>query len=342
MIKFPCEVVNVEKFLASAKSYQPEFLLKLYFVMLRIRMVEEAIERDYHKDKMKSPVHLCIGQEASAAGCNLALQTDDLIYCSHRTHGHYLAKGGDLPAMMAELHCRETGCAKSLAGSMHLLDKKVGMEGSSAIVAGAIPIATGFALSQKLNKASTISVVFFGDAATEEGVHWESLNFAILKKLPIIFVCENNFYSVCTPLDERQPSHVKIIDRVAQFGSLAQEVNGNDILAVYALMSRAVSSVREGKGPYYLVVNSYRWRGHHGAGDDSKTGYRHIEELESWMAQDPIKILKQALRQQEILTLQMDEAYKNKIQMEIEESFEFALNSPYPSQELLFNTVYAS
>jgi len=341
MIKFPCEAVDSKKFLTDTQHYQSDFLLKLYFVMLRIRMVEEAIERDYHKDAMKSPVHLSIGQEASAAGCNLALHAGDLIYCSHRAHGHYLAKGGDLRAMMAELHCRETGCAKSLAGSMHLLDKKVGMEGSSAIVAGAIPIATGFALSQKLNKASRVSVAFFGDAATEEGVHWESLNFAILKKLPIIFVCENNFYSVCTPLDERQPHHVKIIDRVAHFGLPAQEVNGNDILAIYALMSRAVQRARDGEGPGYLVINSYRWRGHHGVGDDSATGYRPIQELSSWMAQDPINVLTQALQKRKILTLAMDEDYKNKIQIEIEDSFEFALNSPHPAPALLFNTVYA-
>jgi len=341
MIKFPCETIDPEEFLAATQKYNPEFLLKLYFLMLRIRMVEEAIEKEYHKDKMKSPVHLCIGQEASAVGCNLVLSSKDLIYCSHRTHGHYLAKGGDLRAMMAELHCRETGCAKSLAGSMHLLDKKVGMEGSSAIVAGAIPIATGFALSQKLNKGSFVSAVFFGDAATEEGVHWESLNFSVLKKLPIIFVCENNFYSVCTPLDARQPSHVKIVDRAEKFGLPTQEVNGNNILDVYEHMSVAVNEVRNGRGPYYLVINSYRWRGHHGAGDDSASGYRHVDELNTWMEQDPIKILKYALINREILTQIVDENYRNKIQTEIEESFEFALSSPYPSQELLFNMVYA-
>lgn len=341
MIKFPCEPIDSKKFLAHTEKYKAEFLLKLYFDMWRIRLVEEEIENHYSENKMKTPVHLSIGQEAGAVGCNNALQYDDLIYCSHRTHGHYLAKGGDLKAMLAELHCRKTGCAKSLAGSMHLLDKKVGMEGSSAIVAGAIPIAAGFALKQKMNQLTTVSAVFFGDAATEEGVHWETLNFAILKKLPIIFVCENNFYSVCTPLEERQPSHVKIIDRVAHFGLPAYVVNGNDVLSVYDYMSRAVQQARNGKGPSYLVINSYRWRSHHGAGDDSKTGYRAVEELNSWMKYDPIKILRHALLVRKILTLAMEKDYKNTIQIEIATSFSFALNSAYPSQEILFDTIYA-
>lgn len=341
MIKFTCEIINPTEFLMRTEQYQPEFLLKLYHDMLRIRMIEEAIERDYHKNQIKSPVHLAIGQEASAVGCNIALTPSDLTYCSHRTHGHYLAKGGDLKAMIAELHCRETGCAKSLSGSMHLLDKTAGIEGSSAIVAGAIPIATGFALSLKLNQSPAVSVVFFGDAATEEGPHWESLNFAILKKLPIIFVCENNFYSVCTPLEDRQPLHVKIANRAFHFGLSTQEINANDVLAVYEAMSQALRAVRTEKGPYYLVTNTYRWRGHQGAGDDSTTGYRDTKEVQHWMQQDPIKILKTALQERQILNSQLDKNYKSKIQTEIEESFQFALESAYPTKAILFDTVYA-
>lgn len=342
MIKFRCETINPLEFLERSKQHPPEFLLKLYYDMLRIRLIEEGIEGEYHKDQMKSPVHLAIGQEASAVGCNIALNPTDLIYCSHRTHGHYLAKGGDLNAMMAELHCRATGCAKSLAGSMHLLDKSVGMEGSSAIVAGAIPIATGFALSLKLSQSSAVSVVFFGDAATEEGAHWESLNFSILKKLPIIFICENNFYSVCTSLEDRQPPHVTIAERVSHFGLPTRQINGNDVLAVYEAMSEALIAVRNGQGPYYLVINTYRWRGHHGAGDDSTTGYRDPQEVHYWMQQDPIDILKTALQQRQILYSKLDNIYKTKIQVEIQTSFKFALESAYPSETLLFNTVYAN
>jgi pyruvate dehydrogenase E1 component alpha subunit len=173
--------------------------------MFRIRRIEEAIESRYHEDEMKTPIHLVIGQEATSVGCCAALTTRDLLYSSHRTHGNYLAKGGDLRAMLAELYCRINGCAGSRGGSMHLIDKSVGMAGTSAIVAGAIPIATGAALAVQLKGEDRVVVVFLGEAATEEGATSESLNFAVLKQLPIVFLCENNFYSVQSPLWTRQP-----------------------------------------------------------------------------------------------------------------------------------------
>lgn len=342
MIKFPCAEIEFNEFCSRAKKFEADFLRKLYFDMLRIRLIEEAIGANYHKDQMKSPVHLAIGQEAVAVGCSASLDNRDLSYCSHRTHGHYLAKGGDLNAMMAELHCRETGCAKSLAGSMHLLDKSVGMEGSSAIVGGAIPIATGFALSLKLSQANSVAVVYLGDAATEEGVHWESLNFAVLKKLPIIFVCENNFYSVCTPIEERQPENSSIVERVRHFGLKATEIHGNDVLSVFETMKQAVDSAKAGEGPQYIVANTYRWCGHHGASDDSSSGYRDVNELKTWVEQDPIRILEKALLELGVLDLERIENYKLSIKDEVDQSFEFALSSKYPTRDLLFQVVYAN
>jgi len=164
--------------------------------MLRIRLIELEIEKQYHLDQMKTPIHLVIGQEATSVGACAALTNEDHLYSTHRTHGNYLAKGGNLRAMMAEMYCRKSGCVASRGGSMHLIDKSVGMMSTSAIVGGIIPIATGAALAAQLKGEKRATVVFFGDAATEEGVTYESLNFAALKNLPIIYFCENNFYSV--------------------------------------------------------------------------------------------------------------------------------------------------
>src|ERR687891_543404 len=186
-------------------AHTPEFLIDLFYSMLRIRRIEEEIERRYHEDQMKTPIHLVIGQEATSVGCCAALRDTDLIYSSHRTHGNYLAKGGDLKAMLSEMHCRANGCAGSRGGSMHLIDKKVGMAGTSAIVGGAVPIAVGAALAAQMKQEDRVVVAFLGDATTEEGVTAESLNFAALRQVPAIFFCENNFYSVQSPLTKRQP-----------------------------------------------------------------------------------------------------------------------------------------
>ena len=173
-----------------------DILIKLYAVITKIRKVQLKIEELYHQDEMKTPVHLYIGQEAIAAGVCANLKKTDYVFSNHRGHGHYIAKGGDLKAMIAELYCKETGCSRGRGGSMHLVDVKVGLLGSSAIVGGGIPVAVGAALSSSLKKDNRVSVVFFGDGASEEGVLYESMNFAALKKLPVVFICENNFYSV--------------------------------------------------------------------------------------------------------------------------------------------------
>src|SRR5881275_2396284 len=199
--------------------------------MLRIRRIEEEIERRYPDDRMKTPIHLVIGQEAAAVGCCSALRQTDLVYSSHRTHGAYLAKGGDLKAMLCEMHCRANGCAGSRGGSMHLIDKRVGMAGTSAIVGGAVPIATGAALAARMKSDGRVVVVFIGDATTEEGVTSESLNFAALAELPVIFLCENNFYSVQSPLATRQPRR-SLRDWAAAHQVAAVLADGMNVLSV--------------------------------------------------------------------------------------------------------------
>ena len=309
--------------------------------MLRIRRIEEEIERRYHQDQMKTPIHLVIGQEASAVGCCAALTTADLLYSSHRTHGAYLAKGGDLKAMLCEMHCRSNGCAGSRGGSMHLIDKRVGMAGTSAIVGGAVPIATGAALAAQMKGEDRVVVVFVGDATTEEGVMSESLNFAALKKLPLVFFCENNFYSVQSPLSARQPE--RELDRwAASYGMASVQVDGVNVLAVREVVTDAVARARAGRGPTFIEAPVYRFRAHGGAGDDSRTGYRTEAERESWEAFDPVVLFEQYLRRSGLLDPEVIASMRAAIDDEIAEAFAFALASPNPGEDDLALHVYAN
>ncbi|MEO5739126.1 MAG: thiamine pyrophosphate-dependent dehydrogenase E1 component subunit alpha [Vicinamibacterales bacterium] len=321
-------------------SHSAGQLAAWYRAMLRIRRIEEEIERRYHQDQMKTPIHLVIGQEAAAVGCCTALQNTDLVYTSHRTHGAYLAKGGDLRRMLCEMHCRINGCVGSRGGSMHLIDKAVGMAGTSAIVGGAVPIATGAALAAKMKEDGRVVVVFIGDATTEEGVTAESLNFAALKKLPVIFFCENNFYSVQSPLAARQPER-DIRAWAEAHGMPAVSVDGVNVLAVHDAVTDAVARARAGDGPTFVEVAVYRFRAHGGAGDDSKTGYRTVAERAAWEAVDPLPLFGEYL----IRTAQLDEAtiqnMETEIAAEIAEAFQFALDSPQPREEDLYRHVYA-
>jgi pyruvate dehydrogenase E1 component alpha subunit len=309
--------------------------------MLRIRRVEEEIERRYHQDHMKTPIHLVIGQEATSVGCAAALRTSDLLYSSHRTHGAYLGKGGDLKAMLAEMHCRVDGCVASRGGSMHLIDKQVGMAGTSAIVGGAVPIATGAALAAQMKGEDRVVAVLLGDATTEEGVTAESLNFAALRRLPVVFFCENNFYSVQSPLSTRQPAGRDIRAWAAAHDLPAVRVDGMNVLAVLAAMREAVARARRGGGPTFIEAPVYRFRAHGGSGDDSKTGYRAIAERESWEPLCPVTMYGAWLRDTGMLTDDANAAMEAEIAAEIADAFEFALASPSPTEADLYRHVYA-
>jgi pyruvate dehydrogenase E1 component alpha subunit len=308
--------------------------------MLRIRRIEEEIERRYREDQMKTPIHLVIGQEATAVGCCAALRPVDLLYTSHRTHGGYLAKGGDLKAMLCEMHCRINGCVGSRGGSMHLVDKRAGMAGTSAIVGGAVPIATGAALAAQMQGRDRVVVALIGDATTEEGVTSESLNFAALKTLPIVFFCENNFYSVQSPLDVRQPAR-SIRAWAESHGMAAVDVDGANVLAVREATSEAVARARAGEGPTFIEAQVYRFRAHGGAGDDSQTGYRAVAEREAWEAVCPIAVFGDYLRNAGLLGDAAAADMEARIAGEIEEAFAFALASPNPTEADLFRHVYA-
>ena len=323
-------------------GFDRELLVLFYREMLRIRRIEEAIESRYHEDEMKSPIHLVMGHEAVSVGSCSALKKDDLIYCGHRTHGHYLAKGGSLKGMMSELYCRVNGCAGSRGGSMHLLDKSVGMAGSSAIVAGAIPIATGAALSFQLKRQSKVVVAYLGDAATEEGACWEAINFAALKKLPVIFFCENNFFSVCSSLEVRQPPGVEIFRKAEGFGLPSVQIDGTNVLEVYEATQKAVARARNGEGPTFIEALTYRWRGHGGAGDDSASGYRDPEEVRHWEKNCPVHGLYDYMVKENLYSEDEKEGIEKEIKAEIQEAFEFAISSPNPEEKDLYTHVYSS
>jgi pyruvate dehydrogenase E1 component alpha subunit len=264
-----------------SKGPLPAETLALYRAMLRIRLIEEAIAKRYSEQEMRCPVHLSTGQEATAVGACAALRQDDQIITSHRGHGHYLAKGGDLNAMMAEIYGRATGCCGGRGGSMHLFDDRVGVMASVPIVASFIPLGTGAALSYRNANEDRVCIVFLGDGATEEGAFHESANFAALKSLPVIYFVENNGYSCYTNLEDRQPRR-PLVDLGRAYGIPSVYVDGNDVLAVFDTTKEAVARARAGQGPTLIVADTYRWREHCGPNFDNDIGYtRRVPVLES-------------------------------------------------------------
>jgi TPP-dependent pyruvate/acetoin dehydrogenase alpha subunit len=267
---------------------------RLYRGLRRIRRVEEVIAEIYPSDKIKSPVHLSIGQEAVAVGVCDTLRGEDIVSPTYRCHAAYLAKGGDLNRMMAELYGKATGIAGGKGGSMHLIDMAHNVIGASAVVGTTIPVAVGFALSFKRMKTDRIAVSFFGDGATEEGVFAESLNFAALHKLPVLFVCENNFYAIHTPLSRRWATS-RLSERVATYGIPNYRILDGDVWKIRAAAAQAVAAIRNGAGPAFLECQVYRWREHVGPNEDYNSGYRERGELEPWIGADPMEKVAAAL-----------------------------------------------
>jgi len=260
----------------------------IYQNLLRIRMTEEAIAANYAEQEMRCPVHLSIGQEAAAVGVCAALTDDDAAFSTHRCHSHYLAKGGDLNAMIAELYGKRTGCAAGLGGSMHLVDERVGMMGASAIVGGSIPLAVGAALKFKMDGEPHVAVAFFGDGASEEGVFHESMNFAALHKLPVLFMCENNFAATASPLEARRAVD-NIFEHGKIFGMPGVRVDGNHVGEVLQAATEAVRHARAGKGPSLIEARTYRWMKHVGPEIDQTSGKRTPEEWGQWQQKCPVR-----------------------------------------------------
>ena len=298
---------------------------KLFESMLRIRLVEESIAEKYSEQKMRCPTHLSIGQEAIAVGVCANLTSQDQVLSTHRAHAHYLAKGGCLKSMIAEIYGKASGCSKGMGGSMHLIDTSVGFMGSTAIVGNTIPVAVGLALEKKLTRKKSIACVFFGDGATEEGAFYESVNFAIIHSLPILFICENNLYSVYSGLEVRQPVDRKIYKMVRAMGISAQHGNGNDVEEVARKVKHAKTMILKSGGPQFLEFDTYRWREHCGPNFDNNIGYREESEFLKWKKKDPLKNF-YSENSQKYIDRKIDT-----ISQEIDDAHQFADDSKFPT-----------
>jgi len=319
------------------KKYSKALLKKLYSMMVKIRLCEESFVEPIIRGEIRCPVHLYSGQEAVATGVCAALTERDYIFGTHRSHGHYIAKGGGLKELVAEIYCRETGCSKGRGGSMHVLDPDRGMIGSAPIVAGTISLGLGASLASSIRKEKRVTVSFFGDGATGEGVLYESLNFASLRKLPVIFACENNLYSTHMPIRDCRPNQ-RIADIGKPFGMVSMRVNGNNVLQVYESSGEAVKLCRDGKGPIFMEFVTYRLRGHVGPDDNiqgTHTDIRPQEEIERWERKDPIKSFANFVLKNNLLKKKDLERIEGKIKIEVEEAHLFAKQSPYPKKEEL-------
>ena len=316
-----------------------EVLRELMGSMILIRRFEEKIIDVYGEQDMQSPVHLCIGEEAIAVGVCANLNKEDYVFTTHRSHGHCLAKGVDPKELYAEFYGRVTGCSRGKGGSMHPAAPDQGILGTTAIVGGGIPLAVGAALASKMRQEERVSVTFFGDGAADEGTFHESLNFASLKQLPVVFVCENNFYATNSPLSARQP-HSDIYKRAAGYNIPGIELDGGDIVAIYQVAKEAVDRARGGGGPTLLECKTYRWRGHVGPDCDYEKGCRPKEELESWMRQCPIETFKGYLLKQSIITTDWYEDLLAETDVLLDRALEFGKNSPFPEKTELLKHVY--
>jgi acetoin:2,6-dichlorophenolindophenol oxidoreductase subunit alpha len=315
-------------------------LLRMFESMLRIRLVEERVAELVTAKEIRCPAHLYTGQEAIAVGVCSQLNRDDYVWGGHRSHGHYLAKGGDLRAMMAEMYGKASGCSAGRGGSMHLFAPEVGIYGTVPLVSATIPLAVGSGFASKLRDDSRVSVCFFGDGAVEEGHAHESMNAAALYRLPVIFVCENNLYASHMSLAERR-MHDNIWKAAEFHGMSGEQLDGNDVAAVTFSAARAVGRARKGEGPTLLECRTYRWRGHVGASMDMDVGVMRKDELPAWLTRDPIARVTRAL-----LDLGVNEselgATQALIQAQVNDAVEFARSSPEPEPSEVATHVYAS
>ena len=308
--------------------------------MILIRTTEQKIAESVLAKKIFTPCHLYIGQEANAVGVCWALKSTDYVFSTHRSHGHFLAKGGDINQLFAEVYCRETGCSGGRGGSMHLCAPSIGLLGSSSIVAGCLGIALGPALKSKLMKLDNVSVVFHGDCVPEEGIWHESLNFAAVNHLPIIYVCENNLYAASAPILARRLKD-NIFEIAAAHGLHTEVVDGNDVFAINKAAKEAVERARNGEGPQYIETRTYRWLGHVGSFDNIKEGLRNINELNYWKKRCPIQNLENKIIRDKLMTQDEINDMHNEIQYLVDKAEKIAIATPKPSPETLLHNIYS-
>ncbi len=313
--------------------------LHMYKQMLKIRVFEEHVNELYTSARMPGLAHLYTGEEAVAVGVCGALRRDDYITSTHRGHGHCLAKGASIDRMFAELLGKEAGYCRGKGGSMHIADQETGNLGANAIVGGSTAIAAGAALSSKMRGSDQVTVCFFGDGALGQGLLYEAMNMASLWKLPVIYVCENNFYNEYTHFSETTAGEMGA--RPKAFGIHTEEVDGQDVRAIYATAQRLVERARRGEGPAFILCNTYRYYGHH-VGDIQRSYYRSKEEEQQWMTQrDPLKLLSTWLIEQHLADGQVFEQIERRVRAEVAAGVQFALDAPYPDPSEVDQDVYA-
>ncbi len=314
--------------------------IALYRSMLRIRLAEQRIIEIYPTDKIQSPIHLSVGQEAIAAGVCQALLSTDHVHGTYRGHAFYLAKGGDLKRMFAELYGKDAGCARGKGGSMHLVDPEAGLMSSSAIVASTIPVAPGAALASQMQGARRVVVSVFGDGGIEEGVFFESVNFAVLRKLPIVYILENNSYAIHSRVEARHRKDE--LWRIADgLGLEGQRHDGCKAGEVFDATALAVARARRGGGPRLLEFTAFRWHEHVGPGVDFHETYRRPNEQVLAVENDPLKLAKAELLKRARVKTEMFESWEEEVRREVDEAVEFAEKSPFPAIERLHEDVYA-
>ncbi|HWE64956.1 MAG TPA: thiamine pyrophosphate-dependent dehydrogenase E1 component subunit alpha [Chloroflexota bacterium] len=305
--------------------------------MLEIRVFEEVLYRVFVTENMPGTMHQAIGQEAVSAGVGCALRADDLMTSTHRGHGHAIAKGVPLPALMAEMYAKSTGTSGGMGGSMHIFDLDHGFLGTTGIVGGGVPIAVGAALAVQLERTDRVVVAFFGDGAANQGAVHEALNLAAVWRLPVICVCENNRYAVSMPV-ERAMVVESVAERAPGYGMPGHSVDGNDAQAVYAAAREAIARARAGGGPTLIECNTYRYQGH---SRFEPAKYRAPGELEAWKARDPIDRLREQLLAEGILTAEGAEALQAAAATAIDDAVRFALASPDADPGAVGGMVYA-
>lgn len=310
-----------------------QFYKKILENLILIRKTEELISREYSKNNFRCPVHLSIGQEGISAPINLIFNNSDLLVSSHRAHAHYIGKGCSVKKLLAEI-LGLVGCSGGIGGSMHLTDKTKGFIMSTAIVANSIPVGVGLSLSQKLEKKKNITLIFFGDGATEQGTFYESINFAALKKLPCLFVCEDNLYSVYSSLKDRQPKR-ELLKIIKQMGIDGATEDGNDPIKVLKLYQKAKNYILTKKKPFFINFKTYRYLEHCGPLNDDNLNYRSKKEINYWKKKCPVTNYKKFLVKKKILSLKFINQEEKKIETKILKYYKDALNQPKPKQSEL-------
>ncbi len=316
----------------------PDLAKKIYGKLVRARKFEEKIVEVYGEKEMRCPTHLSIGQEGVAAGVSANLRDIDIVFSTHRCHSHVMAKGGDFKQMFGELYGKDTGCAKGKGGSMHFVQPEIGMYGSSAIVGGSVPLALGAAMAAKMQGKKIVSVAYFGDGGIEQGTFHECMSFASLKKLPVLFVCENNFLATCTLLPIRQP-YTELYRHAESYDMPGVRVDGTKVMEVYGAAKTAVDRALNGEGPSMIEALCYRWKEHVGPNEDTHLGFRSPEELEEWKKKCPVQLFEKLVTEQNVLKKEELEKISGGIQAEIDEAVAFSKKAPFPKPEAMYQDI---